>query len=126
MFFPTAHYPAPLPPSLFARCCKPKFDPQDANLRGGFLLKLSTASASSSDAVKLCLVLLQAELLGFTALHTPAHADLAAGWCCSVVNTALSLDSDASWERASRAIGGVAVFLLSEFRGDAHVLKNTP
>eukprot|EP00752_Nemacystus_decipiens_P001922 g1851.t1 len=90
--------------------------PEYANLRGGFLLKLSTASASSGDAVKLCLVLLQAELLGFSAMRTPAHADLAAGWCCSLVNTALSLDSDASWERASRAIGAVAIFLLSEFR----------
>lgn len=121
--FSTTHCPALLPPSLYATAVKPKLDPQDANLRGGFLLKLSTASASSSDAVKLSLVLLQAELLGFTAVHTPAHADLAAGWCCSLVNTALSLDSDASWESASRAIGGVAIFLLSEFRGDSHVLS---
>lgn len=103
----------------------PQPDPQDANLRGGFLLKLSTASASSTDAVKLCLILLQAELLGFSAVHTPAHADLAAGWCCSLVNTALSLNSDASWDRASRAIGGVAVFLLSEFRGDFWVIRTS-
>jgi len=86
------------------------------------VLKLSSASASASDAVKLGLVLLQAELLGFSAVHTAAHADLAAVWCSSVVNTALSLDSDASWGRASRAVGGVAIFLLSEFRGESYTV----
>lgn len=109
------HDPALLPPILFTASSA------DANLRGGFLLKLSTASATSSDAVKLGLVLLQAELLGFSAVHSPAHADLTAGWWCSLVNTSLSLDSDASWDRASRAIGGVAIFLLAEFRGDCNL-----
>ncbi|CAM9489778.1 unnamed protein product [Ectocarpus fasciculatus] len=88
-----------------------------ANLRGGFLLKLSTASATASDAVKLCLVILQAELLVFGAMHTGAHADVAAGWFCSLVNIAVSLDSDPAWDRASRAVAGVGIFLLSEFRG---------
>lgn len=64
----------------------------------------------------------QAELLAFSALHTAAHADVAAGWCCSLVNIALSLDSDTAWGRASRAISGVTIFLLSEFRGDCYVV----
>lgn len=90
----------------------------DANFRSGFLLKLSTASATSSDAVKLCLVLLQTELLGFSAVHTAAHADVTATWCCSLVNTALSIESDAAWRRASRALAGIVIFLLAEFRGE--------
>ncbi|CBN77167.1 conserved unknown protein [Ectocarpus siliculosus] len=91
--------------------------PEYANLRSGFMLKLSMASATASDAVKLCLLILQAELLVFGAMHTGAHADVAAGWFCSLVNTAVSLDSDPAWDRASRALAGVGVFLLSEFRG---------
>ncbi|CAM9900496.1 unnamed protein product [Scytosiphon promiscuus] len=90
--------------------------PEYANFRSGFLLKLSTASVASSDAVKLCLVLLQTELLGFSAVHTAAHADVAATWCCSLVNTTLSLESDAAWRKASRALAGVVIFLLAEFR----------
>lgn len=97
---------------------QPQPQPQeDANLRGGFLLKLSAASATACDAVKLCLVVLQAELLAFCAVHTAAHADVAAGWFSALGSTALSLDGDAAWERASRAVCGVAVFLLTEFRG---------
>lgn len=90
---------------------------KDANLRGGFLLKLSTASAQASDAVKLCLVVLQAEVLGFCAVHTAAHADVAAGWCASLANAALSVESDASWGRASRAVAGATISLCTEFRG---------
>ncbi|CAN0509438.1 unnamed protein product, partial [Ectocarpus sp. 12 AP-2014] len=75
------------------------------------------ASATASDAVKLCLVILQAELLVFGAMHTGAHADVAAGWFCSLMNIAVSLDSDPAWDRASRALAGVGIFLLSEFRG---------
>lgn len=85
------------------------------------MLKLSMASATASDAVKLCLVILQAELLVFGAMHTGAHADVAAGWFCSLVNIAVSLDSDPAWDRASRALAGVGIFLLSEFRGEVVV-----
>lgn len=103
---------------LLYPCSPPKtLHTSDANFRSGFLLKLSTASATSSDAVKLCLVLLQTELLGFAAVHTAAHADVAASWCGSLVNTALSLEDDAAWRRASRALAGVVIFLLTEFRG---------
>lgn len=98
------------------------FHPPDANLRSGFLLKLSTVSATASDAVKLCVVILQSELLVFSAMHTAAHADVAAGWFCSLVNIAVSLDSDPAWDRASRALAGVGIFLLSEFRGEVTVL----
>lgn len=91
--------------------------PQDANLRGSFLLKLSTASTTASDAVKLCLVVLQAELLSFCAVHTEAHADVAASWCRALADAAISLDGDASWKRASRAVSGVIVSLIAEFRG---------
>ncbi|CAN0500314.1 unnamed protein product, partial [Ectocarpus sp. 12 AP-2014] len=33
------------------------------------------------------------------------------------MNIAVSLDSDPAWDRASRALAGVGIFLLSEFRG---------
>lgn len=91
--------------------------PQDANLRGVFLLKLSTASTTASDVVKLCLIVLQVELLSFCAVHTEAHADVAASWCCALADAAISLDSDASWKRASRAVSGAIVSLIAEFRG---------
>lgn len=90
---------------------------QDANLRGSFLLKLSTASTTASDAVKLCLVVLQIELLSFCAVHTEAHADVVASWCCALADAAMSLDGDASWKRASRAVSSVIVSLIAEFRG---------
>lgn len=81
------------------------------------MLKLSTASATASDAVKCCLVILQAEMLGFCAVHTPAHADIAAGWCRALAHAAISLETDAAWERASRAVTGVATLMLAEFGG---------
>lgn len=94
----------------------------DSNLRGGFLLKLSAATDSVTDAVKLGLVVFQAELLGFCAVHTPTHADVAAGWCCAITNTALSLNSDAAWDKASAVLAEVIISLLAEFRGDEHEL----
>ena len=50
-------------------------------------------------------------------MHTEAHADVAAGWFGALGSTALSLGGDLAWERASRAVCGVAVFLVAEFRG---------
>lgn len=91
----------------------------DANRRGGFLLKLSTASATASDAVKLSLIVLQAELLRFCAVYSPAHADVAAGWCDALAITALSLDSGALWNTASRVVAETTILLLAEFRGQA-------
>ena len=105
--------------------------PLDANLRGIFLLKISAASVTASDAVKLCLIVLQAELLSFCAVHTEAHADIAASWCSALANCSISLESEASWKRASRAVTAVAISLVAEFRGEVkkmccphHVLRS--
>lgn len=87
------------------------------NLRGGFLLKLSVALAAASDAVRLSVLVFLTELLGFCAVHTAAHADVAGAWCGTLTNVALSLESDGAWDVASGVVPAAIVSLIIGFRG---------